>query len=368
MRGETDFEIRRAKPGDEPDIRALVGSVAMPGTVAVRFAREPDYFLGTTIMGEPCDVLLARHKPDGALAGIACRAETRAYLNGQESRLGYIGQIRVAPGFRGNWLVQRGAQLFKETSPAGLIYFGVIASENPRARSLLAGERVPGSLRVRRMCGITTCAIILWPRRGVRQGGIEIQPGSTGTLEEIVNFLKQQGPRRQFFPAYQLTDFTDGAKLRGLRSQDVIIARRNGVIAGVMAAWDQSAYKQDIVEAYGPALSRLRPIYDFAARLVGGQPLTPPGQAIPLVFAACIGVADDDPQVAMALISSCARSGRERGKSFLMIGLADNDPLLAVASKFFHVTYHSDLYAFAWSDDTLSRLDDRIPYIEIAAL
>ena len=69
----------------------------MPGAVAVRFAREPDYFLGTTIMGDPCDVLVARHQPDGRLAGIACRAERRAYLNGQESPLGYIGQIRVAP-------------------------------------------------------------------------------------------------------------------------------------------------------------------------------------------------------------------------------------------------------------------------------
>ena len=75
MSAESNFEFRWATPDDEPDIRALIGSVAMPGAVAVRFAREPDYFLGTTIMGDPCDVLVARHQPDGQLAGIACRAE-----------------------------------------------------------------------------------------------------------------------------------------------------------------------------------------------------------------------------------------------------------------------------------------------------
>jgi len=51
---------------DDADIRArIVGSVAMPGVVSVRFAREPDYFLGTTIMGDTCDVLIARHRSDG---------------------------------------------------------------------------------------------------------------------------------------------------------------------------------------------------------------------------------------------------------------------------------------------------------------
>ena len=55
------FDLRLADPGvDEPEIRALVGSVAMPGAVSVRFGREPDYFLGTTTMGDPCDVLVAR--------------------------------------------------------------------------------------------------------------------------------------------------------------------------------------------------------------------------------------------------------------------------------------------------------------------
>ena len=118
MSAQSDFELAWATPADEPDIRALVGSVTMPGAIAVRFAREPDYFLGTTIMGDPCDVLVARHRADGRLVGIACRAESRAYVNGQESSLGYIGQIRVAPGFRGHWLVQKGAAWFERGESA----------------------------------------------------------------------------------------------------------------------------------------------------------------------------------------------------------------------------------------------------------
>ena len=85
-------------------------------------------------MGESCDVLIARNQQDGQLAGIACRAEGRAFLNGKEAPLGYIGQIRVAQPFRGHWLVSHGADFFREASPPDLLYFGVIASENPRVR------------------------------------------------------------------------------------------------------------------------------------------------------------------------------------------------------------------------------------------
>jgi hypothetical protein len=368
MSAEPNFEFRWATPEDEADIRSLVGSVSMPGTVAVRFAREPDYFLGTTIMGDSCDVLVARHRQDGQLAGIACRAEHRAFLNGQESSLGYIGQIRVALPFRGHWLVNLGAEWFKNASPPGLLYFGVIASENPRARQYLVGSRPPANLYTRHICGLTTCAILLHPSRAQRAPGIEVHLGSTETLAEIVAFLRLQGPRRQFFPAYTLDDFTGGSKLRGLKPQDILVARRGSEVVGVMAAWDQSTYKQDIVDAYGPALRRLRPAYNLIARLFGARPLTPQGQAMQLAFAACICIAGDDPSVMKALLSACTQHAYEHGKAFLMLGLSDDDPLLTVARRYLHIKYHSDLFAVSWSDEPVQRLDGRIPYIEIATL
>ncbi|PKO19175.1 MAG: hypothetical protein CVU39_01090 [Chloroflexi bacterium HGW-Chloroflexi-10] len=368
MNTRSNFEFRWATPDDEADIRSLISSVPMPGAIAVRFSREPDYFLGTTIMGDSCDVLIARHRQDGQLAGIACRAERRAYLNGQEASLGYIGQIRVAPSFRGHWLVHLGAELFREASPPGLLYFGVIASENPRARQLLVGSRPPGNLYTRYIGGLTTCAILLRPLRAHRTPGIEVLPGTPETLTEIVKFLRLKGPRRQFFPAYTLEDFTGGSLLRGLKPQDIMVARRGKVVVGVMVVWDQAAYKQDIVDAYGPTLRRLRPLYNFAARFLRARPLTPQGQAIQLAFASCICIDDDNPAIMQALISACTKNAYERGKAFLMIGLSDDDPLLAVARRYLHVKYHSDLFAVSWSDEPVKQLDGRIPYIEIAAL
>ena len=363
-----EFDVRWSRPEDEPDIRALIGSVAMPGAAAVRFAREPDYFLGASIMGDPCDVLVARHQPGGQLAGIACRAESRAFVNGREETLGYIGQIRIAPEYRGRWLVNEGAEIFREASPPGMLYFGVIASDNPRARLLLAGTRPPAGLHVRHISGITTCAILLRPMKEKHTSGIDVMPGSPDTLPEIVNFLRENGQNRQFFPAYSLEDFTGGTRLRGLSPEDIVVARRDGKIAGVMAVWDQSAYKQDIIDSYGPVLRRVRPVYDLAARLMGARPLTPPGQVMPLAFASCICVPGGDPAVMKVLLPASVPTAYARGKAYLMVGLADGDPLLPLIKRYLNVTYHSDLFALSWSDGVVDRVDERIPYIEIATL
>jgi len=136
----------------------------------------------------------------------------------------------------------------------------------------------------------------------------------------------------------------------------------------VMAIWDQAAYKQDIVDSYGPGLRRTRPIYNLLAQLLGMQPLTPPGEAIPLAFATCLCILEDNHDVMRALLTACMRNTRKTGKAFLMLGLADDDPLLPIARRYLHIPYHSELYVVSWDKDLADLLDGRIPYIEIATL
>ena len=148
MSGRGDFRFARATQHDEADIRALVGGLVMPGTVSVRFEREPDYFLGTTIQGQPCEVLIARHQPDDVLAAVMVRAERRVFINGEEGRVAYIGQIRIAPRFQGRWLMQRAVLEMAQLHDPAMPYLGVIASDNPVARGTIAGRRPPGSPRL----------------------------------------------------------------------------------------------------------------------------------------------------------------------------------------------------------------------------
>lgn len=366
---DAEYDFALAVSADEPEIRRLVGSVAMPGVVSVRFEREPDYFLGSTIMGDPCDVVVARRRTDGTVAGVLCRGERRVFLNGEERRIGYIGQIRAAPGFRGRWLLQRGLPLFRELGAPDLLYEGVVATENPRARAVLLERRPPGGLHAARLSGLTSLALLLRARRPHDVPGLAVTQGSDDELPGIVAFLRRVGSRRQLFPAHHVEDFTDGRTVRDLAPADLSVARSGGRIVGVVGTWDQAAYKQEVVDAYGPSLGRLRPLYDLAARITGAQPLPRAGERIPVAFGAPVCIEDDDPAVFRALLDRAMERARARGLGMLMVGFADSDPLLAEARRTIHVTYRSDLFLFSWATATpAAGLEDRIPYCEIATL
>ena len=278
MTGPSDFGFGRATRADEPEIRALVGGLVMPGTVSVRFEREPDYFLGTTVQGDPCDVLIARHLPDGELAAVMVRAERRVFIDGQPASLAYIGQIRIATRYQGRWLMQRAALEVAGLHDRSLPYLGVIASDNPVALGTIAGRRPPGEARVRRVARLHSLAFVLHDRARRPRAMMPLAPGNEVDLDELVAFLRAMGPRRQFFPVVTGDHLINDRTYRGLRLEDLCVVRRDGKIAGVMGSWDQTRYKQEMAAAYAPRLRRLRPAYDLLARTLGGDRLPREGE------------------------------------------------------------------------------------------
>jgi hypothetical protein len=376
--GPPGYAFSVAGPADEPDIRRLVGAVAMPGDVALRFEREPDYFLGATIMGDPHQVVVARVQPGGALAGILFRGERRVFLNGVETTVGYIGQIRAAPGHAGRWLLQRGLPVFRALGEPSMRYLGVIASENRRALGVLAGRRPPGGIRIVPIGGLTTLAFVVRRqgaleravRRALGRGtpGLTVERATAATLPDVVAFLRREGARRQLYPAYRLEDFTDGRTLRDLAPGAIAVVRRDGAIAGVGALWDQSRYKQDVVDGYGPSLRRIRPGWDLLAPLIGARPMPAVGEPLAAAFLACLAVAGDDPAVLRRIVATVLEDAAARGLAFVTAGFADRDALLPAARRTLHLTYHSGIFLAGWGGDPAAGLDARTPCVEIATL
>jgi len=79
---------------------------------------------------------------------------------------------------------------------------------------------------------------------------------------------------------------------------------------------------------------------------------------------------DNAPGVFAALLQQVYSLAAERGLAYLVIGLTERDPLLPTASRYPHIAYYSRLYVASWEDGRgfSTRLNNRVPYIEIAAL
>jgi hypothetical protein len=200
-------------------------------------------------------------------------------------------------------------------------------------------------------------------------------------LPDIVAFLNREGSRKNFFPVYEEQSFTAGmlsdGLTRGFDPKDFIvveregtIAGRDGVIAGVAGLWDQSAYKQSIVDAYDRLTRAARPIYNTAAKVLRRATLPKPGTALRFGYGSFFCAVNDDPVIARELITRLLAAARERHLDHLLVGFAESDPLLAAARTFRHVAYPAGIFTVAWDDgnDFHDSLDARPRSLEIASL
>ena len=352
------FDI--ATRDDDAGIRRLLAANPVPGRIRIRYEREPDYFAGCSTMGAT-DVLVAR--AEGQVVGVACRSVRPMYINGERAEVGYLGQLRVDARFRGRWLVLRGFrklhELHRQSPPRG--YVTTIIEGNDEAEGVLV-RRARGPMpRYRKIDRLMTLAL---PTHGVRSRFVGTTRDLT-PMTEVVAFLQSEGRRRNFFPVYEERSFADGTT-RGFDPRDFVVIQRAGGILGVAGVWDQSAYKQSIVDAYDPLTRVARPFYNLLRR--GALPK--PGNALRFAYGSFFCVRDDDPAVAHALIERLLTVARERRFDHLLLGFAESDPLLAVASTFRHVAYPAGIYTVAWDDghDLHHELDARPRYLEIASL
>ncbi len=187
----------------------------------------------------------------------------------------------------------------------------------------------------------------------------------------MLEFLATQGPRRQFFPQYERDDFlsADG-RLRGLDLSRIVLAERQGRLVGILAGWDQQAYRQSVVHGYSGWLRWLRPLYNFGQKLRGLPGLPASGQPLHCLTAALPLVVDDDPEVLSALIDELRRRCSGGTWTHLLLGLHESDPLLSVAKRIEAARYTTLLYLVGWHDSDAARaaLDQRPVYLELGAL
>jgi hypothetical protein len=88
------------------------------------------------------------------------------------------------------------------------------------------------------------------------------------------------------------------------------------------------------------------------------------------VYAAFTCIADNSLAVYDRLLRSLCALAAQRGYGRVLTGHTERDPLLAVARRFPHIPYTSQLYTACWEEQSQfhENLDRRISHVEIAAI
>jgi ribosomal protein S18 acetylase RimI-like enzyme len=361
--------VSLATAADDAGLRDLARREPVPGRITMAYEREPDFFLGCRVLDADPAVLVAR-AADGAVVGVACRSTRDVFVNGAATRLGYLGQLRVDRRFRGRWLVSRGFGLLAELHARAPVpaYLAAIVDGSDEATGVLVERPRRRFPAFRPVADCRTLAFATGAQlRGVIPG---VRAARDADLPALAAYLAREGPRRQFSPCWSEAALGRLVTGFGLRVDDVQLAvEADGGILGVMAAWDQSAFKQSVVRGYGAALRLAAPFYNAGAAWLGRPRLPRAGEALRSAFAAFAAVTGDDPAIARALLAATLQRAAARGCDYLLLGADARDPLAAVfAGAAPHVTYRSRLYLAEWDTEgpCHARLDGRPCAVDIA--
>lgn len=367
------YQFDLATPADDAPLRRMLAQTPMEGHISLSFCREPSYFQAAVVDGRFRQTVVARDCRAGELIGFGSRSIGKRFVNGQLHAIGYLSGLRLHPAHRNRGLVARGYRYFRQLHGDGRssMYLTTIAEGNQTGVRILTSGRA-GLPTYHDFGRFHTLAIPL-RRRASSNGsaGVDIRPAEVADTRQIVEFLREQGSLRQFFPDYEDHDFfAENGVLHGLRPQDLLLAFRKDRIVGTLAAWDQHAFRQSVVHSYGPALRWLRPLYNGWATCRGMPRLPAPGNPFHYLVAALGVVANDDPVVFELLLQALLSRTSCDAADHLLLGLHERDPLLPIARRYQAACYTTNLYLVCWEDGDALRmsLDDRTPYLELGSL
>ncbi|MBI3930363.1 MAG: hypothetical protein HY319_32805 [Armatimonadetes bacterium] len=347
------YRFSLAGSQDDGEIRRLLAESPVAGPVELTFEREPSFLESCRVHGPFVQVLVGRN-PEGLLSAVASRSIRSHFVNGIPRAYGYLSGLRVARSQRGQWLLSGGFRYLRELHGDGRVpgYITTITEGNQTAEGVLVRRARRGFPRYRELARVCTLSL------AVRRLRSPARPAARADLGEIVDFLRREGARKQFFPVWSEADFLEEGTTPGFRPEDFLVLREGGRITAVAGLWDQSSFKQTVVQRYNGVMR-------LGRRLAG---LPPPGSPLPIVYGCFVCIEENRPERFRPLLEGLLGRAREGGHRFVVVGFAEGDPLLELARRYRHADYYSRLYEVRWKEAGHEDIDHRIPYVEIACL
>jgi hypothetical protein len=179
---------------------------------------------------------------------------------------------------------------------------------------------------------------------------------------QVADVIRELGPSRNLFPALDPEDLL-GPRTRGLELEDVFLAVEGSKILGMLARWKQTAFKQVRVIGYPTRMRLLRPFINVGSKLTRRPYVPAAGELMNMVYMSLPLVREERTDVFAQLLAHVA--GTLETKTHCMLGLCENDPLLA-AVRF---PAHKERFClYLVSPEYKAPSCTRVPYVEAATL
>lgn len=371
--GRYRFEL--ATRSDDAELRQILAQSPMDGKISLTLKREPSYFDAAVVDGSSRQIVVCRDAATDSIVGFGSRSLRQMYVNGELKSLGYLGTLRSLKRARNRGLLANGYRYLRELHRDGraVFYLTTIAEGNdPALRILLSGRAgLPAYHFVGRFHTVAIPVIRRMRLRRRRSASCNVREATESDLPILLDFLNRVGPRYQFFPKYDASDFFGvDSTFKELKPSDLLLAFKNGQLVATLGSWDQHAFRQTVVEGYEGPLRWLRPAYNCWAALCSHPKLPSPGDAFRYVMGVLPVIEDNDEEVYSALLDCTLDRLLRTEHDYLLIGLHESHRLLASTIRRASTSYATRLYCVTWDHDVslVSQFDGRTPYLELGCL
>lgn len=328
---DAEFRVRRAEVADGPALSRLLRDVHIRGALDVAQEREPDFFGLLQLHGGPLDVWVMEDQ-DGVIGGCGSVSVRPGLVQGARETVGYLGDLRARPGFRGvrhlPRLYRMALEWARDQHQAELFYTVIFDDNRIAKRALVEKKRHRAqqpSYRVMTPFSMTSVQFTL--AKGRARGRVD--EASERDRADLVEFLARANRRRL------MGELVDEAWLErrlrtwpGLELGSFLLARDpTGRVIGTVAPFDPGLLKRTRVLGYYEDMRWIRWGFDLAARVGGFPPLPVPGDCFRFAFLSHLEVEEDDPATLRDLLLEAYRRLRPRGLHFMSAMIPRGSPL-----------------------------------------
>ena len=331
--------LRDAVSADDAALCELFARVTMDGDLRLAVERDPSFF-GLYAMQRILDQQVQVGEVEGRLAGVATMLAREAWLEGVQTPVTYLGDLRLEASLRGGFFLlnhfAEGFTKFLERTGSEVGLTAIIASNEAAIKALTKrSRRFPTKpiYRPWRKFEITNLHFTI-PRRP-RLGPCEVRPGRAEDIPALAALLGSEWSRQPF--GYVMDEERLRERLErwpGLRIEDFLCAWRGTELVGCVAIWDAKAVKRFRVEAYRGSMAWIKRAFNLGAFVLRYPALPQPGQVFPYAYLTHTAIQGEDPAVFQALLDTAYARYRKSGLCFLCLCVFEDDPYAPALTRY----------------------------------
>jgi len=329
-----NYKLIRANEQDGREMLEIIESRPTQGLFEMFYTRRPNPVTSYILENKNSGVYVIKDENGRIVLQGACIPHS-VYIGGECKSLGYINGIRKRFDFKEklDWIRMI---CDAETKVDYDYYYCSILLANKHAQEVFEKRRayMPN---LNYICDYTT--FIIKPRkRKIYNRSLIFRKAIKSDEKAIIDFLIYEGKSYELFPYFQNFD-----EFYGLPIDDVYILQDGNEIVCACALWEQSSYKQYVVQKYNGILKFMSKLPKLLSALTGYIPFPQEGKVLKFPTLTLFLAKDDNKEYYQTMLANLENIISEKYDMFL-IGLTKNNGKFPLFEKRKGLSFISKLY------------------------